>query len=633
MSKRWRLVPHDLGLVEDIATQSNLPPFLAQLLLRRGLTQSDQIAHFLDPKLTDLRDPEQLPGIIQAAETLYQAVLDNKSIVIYGDYDADGMTSTAILLGALKLMGAQVTYFVPNRLEDGYGLNRAAISKLAETGKQVVVTVDCGIAAIDEAQLARELGLQLIITDHHQMGSTLPVADAIVHPALPGHHYPFHGLCGAGVAFKLAWALCQRASQAKRVSPEFRNYLLSAIGLAAIGTVADVVPLIDENRVIVKHGLKALKANPCLGLQQLMQITKLDAKPQLDSDSIAFTLAPRLNAAGRLGQAQLGVELLSTTDVERAKVLAAYVDKLNGDRETLERSIQVAAGKQIKEQFNLETDPALVLAAPGWHAGVIGVVAGRLAEKHHLPVVVISLDQLGQKPGIGSGRSPKYLNLHEAFHACREYLVSCGGHAAAAGLKIEERNVAAFRQAFFEYVSVHTNAQSIQPELTIDAEAPLGMLNLEAVRQIEAMAPFGQENPRPLLCACGVSLAGPAKTMGATNLHFTANFKQHGRQLRAVAFGQADWVAQMQDTEQLFDIAFRPVINDFRGIPQVEIQLVDWRLHQAMTQSTELDVKEPATVASERADEIASPHFLRREAPVATQESTAAPTVSRKTVE
>ncbi len=313
---------------------------------------------------------------------------------------------------------------------------------------------------------------------------------------------------------------------------------MSAVGLAAIGTVADVVPLIDENRVLVRHGLRALKAQPCLGIQHLMKVTKLDTRSTLDSDSIGFTLAPRLNAAGRLGQAQLGVELLTTTDPVRAEALAVYVDKLNGDRDTLERSIQLAATKQIKEQFDVATTPALVLAAPGWHAGVIGVVAGRLCEKHHLPVVVISLDHLGQKPGIGSARSPRYLNLYEAFDACREYLVSCGGHAAAAGLRIEEQNLGAFREAFCEYVAANTTPLSIQPELHIDAETPLGMLNLQAVRHVEAMAPFGHDNPRPILCATKVRLAEPAKTLGNTQAHFTARFTQQGTTIRSVAFGK-----------------------------------------------------------------------------------------------
>ena len=577
MGKQWRLMPHDAALVQELASRSGVSLVLAQLLVRRGLHQSDSLGSFLDPKLSDLRDPELLPGLSKAAELLYDSVQRGDPIVVYGDYDADGMTASSILLGTFKLLNANVSCHLPNRLEDGYGLSQDAIRKLAERGKRTIVTVDCGIASVEEASLCRELGLRLIITDHHQMGSVLPDADAIVHPALPGYSYPFHGLCGAGVAFKLAWALCQHASNAKKVSPELRNYLVSALGLAAIGTVADVVPLIDENRVLVKHGLKSLESVPCLGLRALMKVTKLNERSQLGAEDIAFTLGPRLNAAGRLGQAQLAVELLTTTDEARAEALANYIDKLNADRESLERSIQLAAGKQIKELFDIESTPALVLGAPGWHAGVIGVVAGRLAEKYHRPVVMVSFDNIGLKPGIGSARAPSYLNLHEALHACSEYLVSCGGHAAAAGLRIDERNLPAFRDAFCEYVGQKVGQDRPQAEIEIDVEAPLGVLDLATVRQIEQMAPFGQGNPRPILCASGVQLAEPPKPMGSGDRHFSGRFRQHGKVLRGVAFGQGEWVEKLKSHTGLLDIAFRPVINEFRGIPSVEMHVIDWR--------------------------------------------------------
>ena len=577
MAKQWRVMPHDIGLVEELSNRCQVPLVLAQLLLRRGLVEENALRSFLEPKLTDLRDPELLPGLVPAADKIFASIRAGKQIVVYGDYDADGMTSTAILLGALKLMGANASYHVPNRLEDGYGLSRDAILKLADHGKQTIITVDCGIGSIEEAELCRSLGIELFITDHHQFGERLPVADGIVHPALPGYDYPFHGLCGAGVAFKLAWALCQRASDAKKVSPELRNYLLSAVGLAAIGTVADVVPLVDENRVIVKHGLKALLAQPSIGIQALLEVCKLSNKNRLTSEDIGFSMGPRLNAAGRLGQAQLAVELLTTTDRDRALALANYIDKLNADRDTLERSITIAANKQIKDEVDIDTAPALVLAGAGWHAGVIGVVAGRLAEKYYRPVVVISLDSVGQKAGIGSARSPSYVNLHEALSACSDYLVSCGGHAAAAGLRIDEPNLPSFRQAFYEYVSGKTGSKRPQQELLIDAEAPLGMLDYATVRLIEQMSPFGQMNPRPTLCATRVQLAEPSKPMGASERHFSARFKQHGTILRGVAFGQGEWVSQLQDTQQWIDIAYRPVINDFGGMQRVELQVLDWR--------------------------------------------------------
>jgi single-stranded-DNA-specific exonuclease len=540
--------------------------------------EAEQARTFLDAKLTGLRDPDLLPGVPEAADRIYAAVQGKRKIVVYGDYDADGMTGTAILLSCLRLLGAEVSYYVPNRLEEGYGLNCDALKSLTERGASLVVSVDCGIASIAEATLARELGLELIVTDHHEFAERLPEAAVIVHPRLPGHSYPFGGLCGAGVALKLAWAICQRASQAKRVTDSLREFLLSAVGLAAIGTVADVVPLIDENRILVRHGLNSLKAMPPLGLATLMQVAKLGERPCLDSEDIAFCIAPRLNAAGRFGQAQLAVELLTTSSHERAQQLAEYIHELNGSRESLERSIQLAAAKQIKEQFDPDGDSALVLAGRGWHAGVIGLVAGRLAEKYHRPVALIALDQLGVKPGIGSARSPNGLNLHAALAACSEHLLGFGGHAAAAGLKIDEARIDAFRVAFCEHAAGETSGAIKVGEIRIDAEGPFCQLTSQTVRQIESLAPFGCGNPRPVLCATGVRLAEPPKRIGASERHLSLKLMQQQTRIRGVGFGCADWSDELAATSAPLDIAYKPVINDFRGRQSVEIQLVDWRV-------------------------------------------------------
>src|SRR5688500_2370790 len=328
-NKRWRLAPHDAARIARLEQLAGVPPIVAQLLLGRGVYDPEAARTFLDARLTGLRDPDELPGVPAAADLVHSAVRERRKIVIYGDYDADGMTGTAILLSCLKLLGAEVTYYVPNRLEEGYGLSCDALRTLAERGAKLVISVDCGIGSVQPAQTARELGLSLIVTDHHEFGHELPDADAIVHPRLPGTSYPFGGLCGAGVALKLAWAICQRASQAKRVTEPLRNFLLSAVGLAAIGTVADVVPLLDENRILVRHGLNSLKAMPPLGLAALLDVMQRHEDAKLDSEELAFQIAPRLNAAGRFGQAQLAVELLTTDSPDRAHQLAEYIHELN----------------------------------------------------------------------------------------------------------------------------------------------------------------------------------------------------------------------------------------------------------------------------------------------------------------
>lgn len=585
MGKRWKIIPHDGKGIEELSKRASVSPLIAKILLARGVVDPQHIATFLEAKLDQLRDPELLPGLTNVADHLYAAVQHKKNIVIYGDYDADGMTSSAILLRCLKILGANVSYFVPNRFEEGYGLNSEALKTLKQRGKEVVVTVDCGIASVQEAEVAREIGLELLITDHHQFGEQLPQCAAIAHPALPGYDYPFAGLCGAGVAFKLAWALCQRHSGSRRVTPELKQFLLDAMGLAAIGTVADVVPLIDENRVLVKHGLRSLQQTKLIGLKALMRLAQLSEKPKLSSEDIGFSLAPRLNAAGRLGQAQLAIELLSTEDESRSEALADYIHQLNGTRETLERSIYLAAQKQIKEVYDAENDPAFVLAAPGWHPGVIGIVAGKLAEKYHKPVIVIALDQVGSKPGTGSARSAGIIDLHAALQECRELLVTCGGHAAAAGLKIDESNLAAFREAFIEQVMIQTGKGPLEGELVVDIEAPLVQLTLGMVEQLDMLAPFGQANSRPLLCATEVYLSAPPKYLGSGERHFAAHFQQQQVKFRAVAWGQGEWVEQLAQVQGPLDIVFRPAINDYNGYRSVELQLVDWRHSQAAAAS------------------------------------------------
>lgn len=577
MAKRWRIHPHDAERIAFIERAAGVSPVVAQLLLARGVSDPGIIRAFLDAKLTLLRDPELLPGMPDAADRIHAAVRQRRKIVIYGDYDADGMTGTGLLYSCLRLLDADVSYYVPHRIDEGYGLNHEALRTLAGRQAAMVISVDCGIGSCAEAETARELGLELIVTDHHQLADRLPAAAAVIHPALPGSNYPFAGLCGAGVAFKLAWALCQRASQAKRVSPAMRDFLLSAVGLAAVGTVADVVPLVDENRILVRHGLLSLRERPVLGLAALMKVTGLDQKSQLTSEDIAFTLAPRLNATGRLGQAQLGVELLTTQAAERATALATYIQELNGTREHLERSVFLAAHKQAKEQFDPVRDPAIVLAGTGWHPGVIGIVAGRLAERYHRPTVIISWDQVGARPGVGSARSAGGLNLHQALAACAQRLLSHGGHAQAAGLKINESQLDAFRSEFFEYVAHEVSEANRTAEICIDAEAPLSQLTWETVQQIELLSPFGQGNPRPVLCASGVRLAEPPRRMGEGERHLSLKLQQHGITLRGVGFGLGEQADELTQLAAPLDVAFRPVINEFRGRRTVEVQLVDWR--------------------------------------------------------
>jgi single-stranded-DNA-specific exonuclease len=432
-------------------------------------------------------------------------------------------------------------------------------------------------ASVAEAARARDLGLELVVTDHHAFAAELPAADVLVHPRLPGTAYPCGDLCGAGVAFKLAWAIATRASGARQVTPRLREMLLRGMGLAALGTVADVVPLLDENRIFVKHGLECLRQRGGPGIARLLALAKLDEKSRLDSEDVAFRLAPRLNAAGRLGQAACGIELLTTPDAARAEALADYVHELNGRRETEERSILLAATKQARERFSPEDDAALVLADSGWHAGVVGIVAGRLAEKWHRPVVMISRDDHQGRPAIGSVRSVPGFDVHAAVMACRGHLLTCGGHAAAAGLRVEDGRIDDFRRAFVAAVAERMPAGLRRPQITLDGETTLAGLTLDTVAQLERLAPFGQGNRRPVLCASGVRLTEPPRAMGGGGRHIAMNLVQHGARVRGVAFGGAEWLPHLPPPGTPFHVAFKPKINEFRGRRTAEMEIIDWR--------------------------------------------------------
>ena len=577
MPKSWIFRGQDPSGFLRLAEQAGIDPVISQLLHGRGISDPEQARSFLEARFVDLRDPASLPGIEPACERILKAIGEREPIAIYGDYDADGMTATAIMISCLEMLGADVTYFVPNRLEDSYGISSESIERLAQRGRKLIISVDCGISAIAEAQRCKALGVDLIITDHHLCGEQLPEAISIVHPKLPNVPYPFDGLCGAGVAFKLAWRLCQLTSGSQRVQDAHRLFLMSAMGLAAMGTVADVVPLLDENRILVRNALPLIQKLAPLGLKAVMKRTELDRKSSLSTEDLAFTLIPRLNAAGRLGQAQLGVELLTTKDPQRAEMLSEYLERLNSDRESLERSMTLAASKQAREQYDLACEPALVLHSPGWHLGVIGIVASRLADKFQRPVVIISSDPTGQKHATGSGRSAGVVDLHQAFRACRDHLIGCGGHAAAAGLRIDEKRIPEFREAFCDFVRSKLGESDPVSRLHVDAEATFGQLSLHTLELIESLAPFGAANPRPVLVASDVELHEPAKKFGNGDKHFSARFRQHGVVLRAVAFSQADWLEPINSHRGNFDLAFRPVINEFQGFKKVELHLVDWR--------------------------------------------------------
>jgi single-stranded-DNA-specific exonuclease len=572
-AKTWHLLPHDARAIDCLATALRASPVVAQLLLNRGLADPEAARHFLASPLTHLHEPTLLPGVRAAAERLHAAIRDRKRIWVYGDYDVDGVTGTAILLQTLHLLDAPAEFYVPNRLEEGYGLNGGALRQIAQGGPAVVVTVDCGIASLAEADEARRLGIELIITDHHEFKDRLPDAAVLVHPRLPGTTYPFGDLSGSGVAFKLAWALCQCASGAQRVTPRLREFLLDSMALAALGTVADVVPLHGENRVFVRHGLPRLRTTSSPGLQALLESAGLHEKATLVASDVGYNLGPRLNAAGRLGCARLAVELLTTPSRQRAVDLARFLDEQNRKRQFLERQI-LREACEMAEADGVDGSPALVLASRSWHAGLIGIVAGRLVEIYGRPVLLIALRD-GDGPGHGSGRSVPGFPLHEALAACGDGLVSHGGHAAAAGFKVGPDLVGAFRERFCAYADLHFASGPPAPRLVLDAEVPLSALTpglIEAVNQLE---PYGAGNPQPLFLAGGLQVVGEPRRIGAGERHMSFRVRQEGRELRVIAFGMADRAEELMSGGGKCCLAFTPKINEWQGRRSVELELRD----------------------------------------------------------
>lgn len=579
VAKSWHLLPHDRVGIERLGAALRLPPIVAQLLLNRGLSDPEAARRFLDAPLNGLHPPDRLPGVAEAADRLLQAVRDKRRICVYGDYDVDGTTGTAILWQALHLVGGSADFYVPHRLEEGYGLNVLALQQIAATGATVVVTVDCGIAAVAEAEEARRLGLELIITDHHELKEHLPAAAALVHPRLPGTSYPFGGLSGAGVAFKLAWALCQRYCGGERVTERFREFLLDSVALTAMGLIADVVPLHDENRIFVRHGLARLQQAPTPGLKALLDAAGLGDKQVLCADDVSFKLAPRLNAVGRLGSARLVIELLTTTSPLRAASLARYLEGQNVQRQVFERQI-LARARELVDNDGLDGTPALILADAEWHPGIVGIVASRLVDLYTRPVLLIALrKERDDCPliGQGSGRSVPGFPLHEALQACGDHLISHGGHAAAAGFKIRPELIEVFRQRFCAYAAEYFQVSPHTPRLLIDAEVPLSTLTTNLVQDLSHLEPYGTDNRRPLFLAAGLHVVGEPTRVGGGERHLSFRVRQQGTNLRAIAFGMADRAEELMSAGGACCLVFTPRVNDWQGFRRVDLEVVDFQ--------------------------------------------------------
>lgn len=577
LTRRW------IYRVSAEAARAEPSSLVQRVLTARGLTGPDAIRRFCEPKLTDLHDPGLLPNIERAVLRLVEAVRGDQHIVIYGDYDVDGITASAILYYVIKAVApdADVRTYVPHRLDEGYGLSGEALRQLRSEGAELVISVDCGITATEPARVAREIGLDLIITDHHrppQEASALPDAFAIVHPGLAGSMYPFSELCGAGVAYKLAWLFATVWCGSKRVGKSLQETLLHLLPLAALGTIADVVPLVDENRVMATFGLRWMKQTPIVGLRALIEASGLMGE-HIDSEKVGFVLGPRLNACGRMGHAAEALRLLTTASAEEAAAIAGRLTQLNRQRQQTERTICEHAAQMAEDSgMTADNHRAIILADESWHRGVIGVVCSRIVDRFGRPTILLQRQGDTCK---GSARSINGYSMYDALSACSDHLLSFGGHDGAAGLSVATANLPAFTEAFVEHANAHVSAEQLTPAVDIDCDATLGELDMDTVKQIAALSPFGRSNPRPALRIEQATLAEAPRQIGTNGRHLTLRLHQDlgaSRKVVRTVWWDAGALAADLAAGMRLDVVIEPKINTWNGRTSVEGEIKDVRV-------------------------------------------------------
>ncbi|MCE9592820.1 MAG: single-stranded-DNA-specific exonuclease RecJ [Planctomycetes bacterium] len=574
METRWILRTAEPEAAARVARRNGLHAAVGQLLVSRGHRDPERSAAHLEASLMSLRDPSEMPGAALAATRIRRALENKEVVLVHGDYDVDGLSGTALLMRLLQLVGVRARPYIPNRLTDGYSFGPHSIAKAQAEGAKLVVSVDNGTSAHDTIRDLLAVGVETVVTDHHEPPrGPLPPAVALVNPKLEGSTYPFRELCGAGVAFKLAWAVCQEISGARKVREDLRLFLADAMSYVAIATVCDVVPLVDENRVLARRGLVALETTKHVGLRALLSAAGLEGV-SLNAEDVGFKLGPRLNAAGRLGSASSALELLLCNDPWRAKSLADELEKKNVERKRIEAVLVAEALVEAERFADPERYPVLVLAREGWHPGVVGIVAARLVDRFRRPALVIGLD--GGK-GRGSARSVDDFDVLEAMRGGAEHMERFGGHAQAAGCEVRAESIDALRDAVCAKANAMLAGRArANAELLVDYDLPLADMSVELMRQLDRLEPFGEKNEKPLFVSRDLRLAEPARTMGASGAHLSMLLRSGERVLRAVAFGQGKRVAELRLGEPVH-VAYSPRWNTFRGETNLELVLEDFR--------------------------------------------------------
>ena len=554
---RWHIAPGDRKAARELAVQTDIPPIIAQLLLLRGVNSPEAAKRFLNPLLAHLEDPFLLTGMSDAVARITRARDDGESVLVFGDYDVDGIAATALLSRALHRFGVKRAEFaMPDRLREGYGLMPEQVEQAKAAGFDLLVTVDNGICSFAAAQRAEELGIDLIITDHHNIESTLPAAAAVVNPKLEPAGHPLGTLCGAGVALKLSTAL---------------NGVPHDLDIAALGTVADMVPLLGENRAIVALGLKHMAKHRRVGLAKLAAASSFDLG-DVTSEKIGFQLSPRLNAAGRLDDARVALDLLMTECPDRAREIASVLDAANGERRAIEKKIHDEAVEELDAFFG-EEHRSIVVARKEWHAGVIGIVASRLLARYHRPIIILSIDNEGMARG--SARAAAGFDMMAALNECRDLLVKFGGHRAAAGMTLPAKDLAAFRARFEQAALAQLGAELLVPELAVDAITAFSEVDQALLKTLERLEPFGQGNPSPLFATMGVEM-DPSSVRVIKDQHVKMTLRQGGTVFSAIWYRMAERFLT-ETLPPLVDVAFTPQFSNYSTDTPISLLIRDIR--------------------------------------------------------
>lgn len=563
MRLKWEFeADADWQLTAKIASSLSLPEPVAKILVKRGLTTTEQAKEFLYPDLSGLYDPLLLKDMNKAVDRIIQALKENQGIMIFGDYDVDGITATSLMFLVLNRLGADVSYYLPNRLIEGFGLSQEGILEAEKRGVRLLISVDCGVTAIKEIEFANEKGIDCIITDHHELSDSLPRAVAIVNPKQKDAPYPGGELSGVGVAFKLAQALYNRLDQNQ-------SELEEHLDLVALGTAADIVPMTNENRIMTKFGINQIVRTTKPGLKSLIFISGLMGK-DIGTGQVVFVLAPRINAVGRLGDAVKAIKLLTTRDEHLGAKLARELNAENAKRKQIDEATLEESLRLIERQVDLSRDKAIVLASAGWHQGVIGIVASRLVERFHRPAVLIALD--GDE-GKGSARSIPGFDMYDALKECSEYLSKFGGHKYAAGLSIDPKKVQEFTEKFIATTGERLSQEELIARLIINAELELDDIDDKLVDTLNLFAPFGPQNLRPVFLTRNLEVSGEPYVVG--NNHLRIKVKKNNRVLDAIGFGLGDWVKPLSMKRIKIDLAYVIERNTWNGNSKIQLRIKD----------------------------------------------------------